>query len=382
MQYAHFPQRKKIINQFSLFSQPVPFLKPVTSNTYYNRTTMINHGNIEFEMLALFELTPDLVCIAGKDGYFKKVNPAVINKLGYTADELFSRPVSAFIHPDDLELTSRERGKLLQGKTLLNFQNRYLAKSGTVIWLEWTSVFLPDKEIVFAIAKDITESKLKEKETEEKYHTYKSLATHFKSRAEEDRKYLAYELHEEVAQLAAVVKMHIAWISQHLAGLPEPAKGKIEEALLLSDLLIKTIRRISFSVSPNMMEDLGFNATLEWECKEFSVLNGIPCHFISDCHEDDLTREIKIDFFRICQEAFRNIMEHAEARAVQIILKDRGDAISLSITDDGKGFDVNLPIQSAGLLNMQQLAVSINGGLSIESETGKGTTITVTIKKE
>ena len=382
MQYAHFPQRKKIINQFSLFSQPVPFLKPVTSYTYYNRTTMINHGNIEFEMLALFELTPDLVCIAGKDGYFKKVNPAVINKLGYTADELFSRPVSAFIHPDDLELTSRERGKLLQGKTLLNFQNRYLAKSGTVIWLEWTSVFLPDKEIVFAIAKDITESKLKEKETEEKYHTYKSLATHFKSRAEEDRKYLAYELHEEVAQLAAVVKMHIAWISQHLAGLPEPAKGKIEEALLLSDLLIKTIRRISFSVSPNMMEDLGLNATLEWECKEFSVLNGIPCHFISDCHEDDLTREIKIDFFRICQEAFRNIMEHAEARAVQIILKDRGDAISLSITDDGKGFDVNLPIQSAGLLNMQQLAVSINGGLSIESETGKGTTITVTIKKE
>jgi len=343
---------------------------------------MINHGNIEFEMLALFELTPDLVCIAGKDGYFKKVNPAVINKLGYTADELFSRPVSSFIHPDDLELTSRERGKLLQGKTLLNFQNRYRAKNGTVIWLEWTSVFLPDKEIVFAIAKDITESKLKEKETEEKFHTYKSLATHFKSRAEEDRKYLAYELHEEVAQLAAVVKMHIAWLSQHLAGLPEPAKGKIEEALLLSDLLIKTIRRISFSVSPNMMDDLGFNATLEWECKEFSVLNGISCHFISDCHENDLTREIKIDFFRICQEAFNNIMEHANARSVQIILKDRGDAISLSITDDGKGFDVNLPMQSAGLLNMQQLAVSINGRLSIESETGKGTTITVTIKKE
>lgn len=343
---------------------------------------MIHHGNIEFEMLALFEMTPDLVCIAGKDGYFKKVNPAVINKLGYTADELFARPVSSFIHPDDLEFTSRERNKLLQGKTLLNFQNRYQTKSGTVIWLEWTSVFLPDKEIVFAIAKDITGSKLKEKETEEKYHTYKSLATHFKSRAEEDRKYLAYELHEEVAQLAAVVKMHISWISKHLAGLPEPAKGKIEEALLLSDLLIKTIRRISFSVSPNMMDDLGFNATLEWECKEFSVLNGIPCHFISDCHEDDLTREIKIDFFRICQEAFSNIMEHAEAKAAKIILKDKGDTISLSITDDGKGFDVNRPMQSPGLLNMQQLAVSINGQLSIESGTGKGTTITVTIKKE
>lgn len=79
---------------------------------------------------------------------------------------------------------------------------------------------------MFANAKDITEGKLKEKETEDKYQTYKSLATHFKSRAEEDRKYLAHVLHEEVAQLAAVVKMHISWISKHLAGLPEPA-GKI-----------------------------------------------------------------------------------------------------------------------------------------------------------
>lgn len=343
---------------------------------------MINKGNIEFEMLALFEMTPDLVCIAGKDGYFKKVNPAVINKLGYSEDELFSRPVSSFIHPDDTELTSGERSKLLKGKTLLNFQNRYVAKDGTVIWLQWTSVFLPDKEIVFAIAKDITESKRKEKETEEKYHTYKSLATHFKSRAEEERKYLAYELHEEVAQLAAIVKMNIGWLDKHLADLPAPAKEKMEEALLLSDLLVRTIRRISFSVSPNMLDDLGFNETMEWECREFSVLNGIPCSFISNCNEDDLPMEIKIDFFRICQEAFSNIMEHAEAKVVKIELKDNGDTISLSVHDDGKGFDMSRQTASSGLLNMQQLAVSINGQLTIESRSGEGTTVIVTLKKQ
>jgi PAS domain S-box-containing protein len=343
---------------------------------------MTSNGNIEFEMLALFEMTPDLVCIVSKDGYFRKINPAVINKLGYSEEELFSRPVSSLIHPDDKEFTSRERGKLLEGQALLNFQNRYLTKNGTVVWLEWTSVFLPDKEIVFAIAKDITVSKLKEKETEEKFHTYKSMATHFKSRAEENKKYLAHELHEEVAQLAAVLKMQISWINQHISNPSETAKGKIDEALVLADLLIKTIRRISFSVSPDMLADLGFNATLVWECNEFAVLNGIPCQFISDCHEDDLPKEIKMDFFRICQEALSNIMEHAEANEVKVILEDNVNTISLSIADDGKGFDVNAYKQSPGIMNMQQLAVSINGQLTIESNAGKGTTVTVVIKKD
>ncbi len=342
---------------------------------------MNNEENIEFEMLALFEMTPDLVCIAGEDGYFRKINPAVINKLGYTREELFSRPISSFIHPDDREYTARERSQLLKGKTLLNFQNRYIAKNGTVIWLEWTSVCLPDKGIVFAIAKDITATKHKEKETEEKYHTYKSMATHFKSRAEEDRKYLAHELHEEVAQLAATIKLQIACINHQQAAWPETVKAKIDETLSLSDRLVRTIRRISFSVRPNMLDDLGFNATLEWECKEFEVLTGIPCRFISNCSEDELTGGIKIDFYRICQEALSNTMEHAEAKAVNVMLHCNCDTIMLSIADDGKGFDVDSHTSSPGLLNIEQLAVSINGRLSIESRTGKGTRVTVAIKK-
>jgi PAS domain S-box-containing protein len=333
---------------------------------------------MNFELFTLFEMTPDFVCIAGRDGYFKKVNPAVPAKLGYTAEELYARPISSFIYPDDVELTSRQRQTLLNGKALLNFQNRYLTKAGTIIWLEWTSIYVPDQEIVFAIAKDITASKTREQETEEKYHRYKTLATHFKNRAEDDRKYLAYELHEEVAQLAAVVKMQIAWVDQRVTGLPGKAKEKLEEALLMSDLLIRSIRRVSFSVSPNMMNDLGFHATVEFQCKEFAVLNGIPCTYSSDCGEDDLLPEEKIDFFRICQEALSNILEHAEAKSVSVVLKDQGPAISLSITDDGKGFDVNAHLASAGLLNMRQLAISINGELSIQSELGKGTMVTVT----
>ena len=118
---------------------------------------MINASRSEMEMIALFEKTLDLVCIAGRDGYFRKVNSAVINTLGYTQEELLKSPIYTFIHPDDRERTSRERNRLLTGNALINFQNRYVTKDGSVVWLEWTSVFLTDNEIVFAIAKNITQ---------------------------------------------------------------------------------------------------------------------------------------------------------------------------------------------------------------------------------
>ena len=167
---------------------------------------------------------------------------------------------------------------------------------------------------MFAIAKDITERRKIEQEAEEKYKTFKNLATHFKSSIEKDRKYFAYELHEEVAQLAAAVKLDISWIAANAPGLPVSSKSRIENAVLVSELLIKKIQRIAFSISPNMLDLFGLNDTLKWLSNEFTILNRIPCSFESEYDEERLTREVKIDFFRICQEALTNIIDHAGAR--------------------------------------------------------------------
>src|SRR5947209_777054 len=145
--------------------------------------------NQSLELFTFFEMTPDLVCIAGKDGFFRKVNPAVIEKLEFTTEELLARPISSFIHHEDQAVTHHRRIKLLNGQPLMNFENRYISKSGKIIWLAWTSIYFSDKEVVFAIAKDITERKHIEKEIEEKYNKFKSLANHFKISLEEDKKY-------------------------------------------------------------------------------------------------------------------------------------------------------------------------------------------------
>jgi len=333
------------------------------------------------QLFSFFEMSPDLVCIAGKDGYFREVNPAVLKKLGYTTEELLSRPINSFIHPDDADYTSRERAGLLKGKTLHNLQNRYICKNGEVVWLEWTSIFLESNEIVFAIAKDITERKRIEAEAEEKYIQIKSLASHFKSHIEEDRKYFAYELHDELAQIAAAVKMNIFWIKENEQELSDATRKKVNDVIEMTELLIQSIQRISFSLRPNMLDDLGLHAIVEWQCKEFTILNRIPCSFIGNFREEDLSKEMKIDFFRIIQEALSNVMNHAEAGSVNIRIDNMADKIYLSIVDDGKGFDVNREMKPAGLLKMKQRSVSINGRLTIKSEPGKGTTVSVEVVK-
>ena len=109
-----------------------------------------------------FSLSLDMLCIAGFDGYFKRVNPAWQRVLGYTEEELLSRPYMEFTHPDDRRATSSQASKLTTGEEIIYFENRYLHKDGTWRWLLWTSTPYPELQVVYAAARDITERKAAE----------------------------------------------------------------------------------------------------------------------------------------------------------------------------------------------------------------------------
>lgn len=111
-----------------------------------------------------FKISADFICIAGFDGYFKRINPAVSKTLGYTEAELYARPISSFVHEADLKNTIETREQVYKNKPLLNFENRYLTKSGEIIWLSWTSMPVMEEKLVYAIAKNITHTKKMEEE--------------------------------------------------------------------------------------------------------------------------------------------------------------------------------------------------------------------------
>lgn len=124
--------------------------------------TLQHHQNLPkkaYNLEFFFELSPDFMCIAGFDGFFKKINAAVIDTLGYTEKELFEKPIVEFIHPDDRDLTVQKRSSLLKSLILTQFENRYVHKNGNVVWLQWSSIALEKEEVVYAIAKNITAKK-------------------------------------------------------------------------------------------------------------------------------------------------------------------------------------------------------------------------------
>jgi PAS domain S-box-containing protein len=121
-----------------------------------------------FKFEHFFELSPDLLCIAGFDGYFRRINPAVSKLLGYSNEELLSQPISNFVYNDDKLITKASREIVLNSAPLINFENRYQTKDGDIVWLSWTSMPAPEDQLVYAIAKNVTAKKKLEEERNQK----------------------------------------------------------------------------------------------------------------------------------------------------------------------------------------------------------------------
>jgi diguanylate cyclase (GGDEF)-like protein/PAS domain S-box-containing protein len=124
------------------------------------------HAALERQHTRWFEVARDLSCTSGFDGYFKRVNPAWERVLGFSSQELMSRPFVDFVHPLDRERTVARYARLVDEKEAgtMSFVNRYLTKDGSFRWLEWTSQAVPDEQLVFASARDITQRKELEEE--------------------------------------------------------------------------------------------------------------------------------------------------------------------------------------------------------------------------
>lgn len=119
----------------------------------------IRRKQLEQELNQLFNSAPDVICTAGVDGYWKKVNPAMIKLLEYTELELLNRPLMEFIHPDDRAASIEQFQEITEGEAVTYFENRYITRSGKIKWLAWTTSAASREGLVYCVAKDITEKK-------------------------------------------------------------------------------------------------------------------------------------------------------------------------------------------------------------------------------
>jgi PAS domain S-box-containing protein len=119
----------------------------------------IKRKQLEEELNQVFNFTPDILCIANIDGYFKKVNPAMSDLLEYSEEELLAKPFMGFVHPLDVGATATELQNIADGNPTYYIENRYVTKSGKIKWLAWTTTSASEQGVLYCSAKDITDKK-------------------------------------------------------------------------------------------------------------------------------------------------------------------------------------------------------------------------------
>jgi PAS domain S-box-containing protein len=132
----------------------------VTHSTHKEKNEPLAHAD------QFFEIAIDMMCMLGFNGYFKRLNPAWERTLGFTREELMSRPFIDFVHPDDRERTLNQNSQVRGGGQALGFENRYLCKDGSYRWFRWNAAPNSGEHVIYSVARDITEAKQAEEERE------------------------------------------------------------------------------------------------------------------------------------------------------------------------------------------------------------------------
>jgi signal transduction histidine kinase len=202
----------------------------------------------------------------------------------------------------------------------------------------------------------------------------RELGAHNARALEEERKRVARELHDELGQQLAAMRMEVSVMKAHGdAGRP-PSPSQWQTIRDRVDGLTASMRSLVTQLRPPAL-DGGLQAALEWLGTEYTRATGTPC----TVEVDDSARMLKPDaqtmIFRVAQESLNNVMHHARATQVSIRLQHSVDGCDLRVTDDGVGFDVSNPRLGFGLLSMEERAQLVSGTLRVESCPGDGTSV-------
>jgi two-component system NarL family sensor kinase len=207
----------------------------------------------------------------------------------------------------------------------------------------------------------------------------KRLAQQVVESQENERARLSRELHDGISQMMVSVKLllesALARFERSEARVPAAEAALSTSLTRLSDTL-REVRRISHALRPSMLDDLGVAAALEQLTRELSDESGIEIGFtqISHTHAGTLPDAVNTVLFRIAQEALTNIVRHAQASSAALALDVSHDAVTLTIADNGRGFDVTDAFAGRragiGLRNMRERLEALGGWLSLNSQAG------------
>jgi PAS domain S-box-containing protein len=336
----------------------------------------------------LVETMTDGLLIQDETGRVVYMNDRGCEILGYTRDEIVGRPVVDFLDPAGLQVYREQMVRRRRGEAE-SYELSLLRKDGKkVIVLVSPRPILDEKgqfKGSFGVFTDITERKRMEMSLRESEKQIRLLSIKLLNSQEAERKRISKELHDELGQALAVLKLSLNFVGNQLLPGQADLRRECRESVRYIDETIENVRRLSQDLSPSILEEIGLSAALHKLFHHFR--NSFEVHVLREISNLDrlFSSQARILIYRIFQEVLTNIMKHARARNVFVGMAREGGGISFEIEDDGKGFNLDKnpgrdgEWKGMGLSTMTARARMLEGVLEVESQEGKGTRLRLSI---
>jgi PAS domain S-box-containing protein len=329
------------------------------------------------EITSILRYTPDVVSIKNQDGRYTLINACFEQILGRSNEEvrglrdadLFPGEVARLIRNNDL--------KVLRERRSFQFEERMPHRDGAIHY--YLSVKFPffdengKASAVCEISTDITEVKKAQDQL-------RRLSASIIASQEKERAAIARELHDELGQVLTALRMDSVWMSRRLEDQDPPAAQRARDMCRLIDKNIEDVRGMAIRLRPGVLDDLGLVAALEWYTTDLERRFEIICAFEHQAMPP-IGDTVATAAYRIAQEALTNAVRHARAGEVSVTLQVLDAELHLTVTDDGRGFDIGAvsEAEGIGLAGMRERANLVGGRLRVRSTIGQGTEIRLEI---
>jgi PAS domain S-box-containing protein len=319
------------------------------------------------------DMSNDAFYLCDEHGRFLYVNERASSFNGYSRDELLTMSVSD-INPDFPPERLAEFVSSLKLGSVAPFETITRWKDGTTtpIELSVAGIELDGVAYMFGVVRDISERK--QLETARKSFTQRMLQT-----LEAERQRVARELHDDVGQAVATVGVLLHTLAQPPGAVAEAMRPALHTTLTTIGEITESVARLCREYHPAELLGLGLEGTLAAYVREFARRHGVACR-LSIALTEPLGAEHELHLYRIVQETFTNIARHAQARQVTMRLACRGQAIVLTIHDDGVGFTPDsTETRGLGLVTIRERAEIMGATLTIRSRPRRGTEVRVVL---
>lgn len=333
---------------------------------------------------AIFQSAAQAILIVDAAGKIVAVNPATRAMFGYFPDELMGKPVELLVPQEFRSGHKAHRDGFFRSPQArpmgLGLELRARHKDATEFFVEISLSFIESAQgpLGVAFVSDISRRRADEQAIRQQREDLRNLSARLMTAQDDERRRIARDLHDDLSQQLAFLAMDLGRAGMNPAA--QRMASELRPLQLRAAEISQAVRRISHELHPSVLDDIGLEAALEQYCEEFEQRSGIATHFTSRNVPESLRPEVARSIYHIAQECLHNVSKHARTAEVSVTLEFADNLLRLLVKDQGVGLRVDRPgTKGIGFVAMKERANLVNGRLSIQSETGAGTEVSVEV---